>query len=233
MNIKTIASGSSGNCYVIESEGQRLLIECGVSVAEIRLELNFDLSSVVGCLVSHEHRDHCKAAKELAERTSVHMYGPKSVRDALGITVYNVMTENYHMIAPFLIKPCLVEHDGEMECFAYLIIVNDDDILFYISDAAAVPFVISPITHLMIETNHSFAKLTESSMDPVLRQRIWNTHIDIDSAVRFARDHRDSLKEVHLLHLSDKHSDEELFARRMREAVGVPVYIAGGEHVEA
>lgn len=51
--IKTISSGSKGNAYILESDGEVLLIELGVSWKEIVKGLNYKIGSVVGALCSH------------------------------------------------------------------------------------------------------------------------------------------------------------------------------------
>jgi len=53
--IKSIASSSEGNCYLVSSGETSILIEFGLSFRKIKQALNFDTSSVVGCLVTHDH----------------------------------------------------------------------------------------------------------------------------------------------------------------------------------
>jgi len=49
-------SGSSGNLYeVVSNNGKRLLIEAGVVWAKVQKALRYDLKSISGCLLSHEH----------------------------------------------------------------------------------------------------------------------------------------------------------------------------------
>lgn len=55
MKIKVIASGSKGNCYLIDDGETKLLIECGIPFKQIQIGCDFKLSSVAACLVSHEH----------------------------------------------------------------------------------------------------------------------------------------------------------------------------------
>ena len=55
MKLKVLASGSSGNCYLISSSRESILIECGIRFKAIKNKLNFDLSNIAGCLISHEH----------------------------------------------------------------------------------------------------------------------------------------------------------------------------------
>lgn len=56
VKFKPIASSSKGNCYIVEAEGSKpLLLEAGIPIKKIREALNFGLSNLAGCLISHEH----------------------------------------------------------------------------------------------------------------------------------------------------------------------------------
>jgi phosphoribosyl 1,2-cyclic phosphodiesterase len=55
VHLKVISSCSKGNCYVLESDAGSLLIECGVPFNQIQKAVNFDISNIQGCLISHEH----------------------------------------------------------------------------------------------------------------------------------------------------------------------------------
>ncbi|MDF2881696.1 MAG: putative phage-related hydrolase [Clostridiaceae bacterium] len=56
MIMKCLASGSGGNSYLLQSsEGETLIIECGINIKEIKKALNFNMRNVVGCLITHEH----------------------------------------------------------------------------------------------------------------------------------------------------------------------------------
>lgn len=54
--LTTIGSGSSGNAYCLDVNGERLLIEVGLPWKQILKALNFNLEDVRACLVSHAHR---------------------------------------------------------------------------------------------------------------------------------------------------------------------------------
>ena len=64
MKLKCLGSGSSGNCYLLSTETETLILDCGISVMEIKKGLNFDLSKVVGCIVTHSHKDHSLSVKD-------------------------------------------------------------------------------------------------------------------------------------------------------------------------
>ena len=53
--LKVLNSGSSGNGYLLTNGKETLILECGVKFAECKKALNFDISSIVGCTISHEH----------------------------------------------------------------------------------------------------------------------------------------------------------------------------------
>jgi phosphoribosyl 1,2-cyclic phosphodiesterase len=55
IQIKPLASGSAGNCYYITDGRSPLLIEAGIPIKKIKQGLNYKLSEIEGCLISHEH----------------------------------------------------------------------------------------------------------------------------------------------------------------------------------
>ena len=49
-------SNSKGNNYVLVSDsGEKLIIEAGVKLMELKQSLNFKIENISGMLVSHEH----------------------------------------------------------------------------------------------------------------------------------------------------------------------------------
>ncbi len=55
MQIKQLATGSSGNCYEITVNNTKILIEAGIPIKKIKEGLNFGLSEIDGVLISHAH----------------------------------------------------------------------------------------------------------------------------------------------------------------------------------
>lgn len=53
--LKVLATGSKGNCYILQAGNDKLLLECGIPYKEILKGLDFNLNGVQGCLISHEH----------------------------------------------------------------------------------------------------------------------------------------------------------------------------------
>lgn len=55
MRLTVLSTGSSGNGYLLETDNEILILECGVPFREVKKALNFDLSKIVGCFISHSH----------------------------------------------------------------------------------------------------------------------------------------------------------------------------------
>lgn len=56
MFVRCIGTGSSGNCYALYgNDGKILLLDLGLVRKQILRGIDFNLSDVVGCVVSHEH----------------------------------------------------------------------------------------------------------------------------------------------------------------------------------
>ena len=74
MNIRTIASGSSGNCLLASQGGEHLLIDVGVSCRRILTALSalgVDPGALRGILITHEHSDHIAGLATLTKKLAL------------------------------------------------------------------------------------------------------------------------------------------------------------------
>lgn len=77
MRLWSLASGSSGNCFLLESEGTRILVECGRPMPEIVRSLRkcgVDPAELDAMLLTHAHGDHACAASEMADAYHLPIY---------------------------------------------------------------------------------------------------------------------------------------------------------------
>lgn len=54
--LQCVSSGSVGNNYILDCNGEKLILELGIRWKDILKALNFKLEGVSGVLVSHAHR---------------------------------------------------------------------------------------------------------------------------------------------------------------------------------
>ena len=64
MKICCLGSGSSGNCYILTCNNEKLILDCGLPIKVIKQGLDFDLQGIQGVLVTHCHKDHSLSADD-------------------------------------------------------------------------------------------------------------------------------------------------------------------------
>lgn len=233
MQFEPFASSSSGNCYrVIGSSSSSLLIEAGISFKEIRQALNFRLSKIDGCLVSHEHQDHAKAVKDLLS-AGVDVYMSEGTRDALGLKHHRIrIIEAYKQfkIEEFTILPFAVQHDAN-EPLGFLIQDSSGEKLLFATDTYYIRHFFRGLTIIAVECNYSEKILRENilkgEVPAVLRKRLERSHFSFENYKDFIRaNDMSTVREIWLIHLSTTNGDAELFQREIQQISGKPVYIA-------
>ena len=81
-----LASGSSGNCAHLESDGVRLLIDAGLSARQIRqrlLGIGRAPENLSGILITHEHSDHIQGLGVLASKLNIPIYCNRLTKEAI------------------------------------------------------------------------------------------------------------------------------------------------------
>lgn len=231
MRITAYASGSGGNLYKVSALGSSLLIEAGLPMKQIRKALNYDLSDIDGCLVSHAHQDHARSVPALLEHgVKVLMHPDAAEQLDCGDRLYLTSGDAWRLGKWWSIKSFDVKHDSPGAC-GFLVNAPDDDRLLYVSDAAYVRYRFGGLTHVMIECNYARDILDDNvragRISHDLRNRIRRSHMSLGTVKDMLRANDLSrLQEVWLMHLSDANSDEERFKREVQKIVGVPVHVA-------
>ena len=83
MEISVIASGSNGNCCLIETKNTSILIDAGKSGREIETRMNRlgkSIENINAILITHSNNDHIEAAGVLASRYNIPVYMTKDGR---------------------------------------------------------------------------------------------------------------------------------------------------------
>ncbi|MCM3396456.1 MBL fold metallo-hydrolase [Oceanobacillus profundus] len=232
IEIKTLASGSMGNCYHITDGSTPLLLECGIPFKSIRRALNFETSNLAGCLVTHEHKDHCVGLKDVA-RSGIDCYMSPGTAEAIGIDnhrIKKVQSKHQFEIGTWTIFPFDVQHDVS-EPYGFLLVNKVGEKLLFATDTYYIRYKFKGLTHLLIECNYSIDILNENiatgRTHKGMKNRLIKSHFSLENVKEFllAND-LSKVQEIHLLHLSDTNSDEELFKKEIQEITGKVVYVA-------
>jgi len=207
-NLKVVGTGSGGNCYLLTVNNQTLVIEAGVNFTKVKKALNFDLSKVVGVLVSHEHGDHADFIKDFVK------FG-KKVYCTEGTGKYNKIEYlKPFEIGLFKITPFEIFHDAKEPCG--FLIEFEGKRLAFITDTNDLNIRLNNIDYWLIEANYSTEKLKHSGLDVSLKKRIQQSHMSIDRCKTILEAHNaEKSSLVLLIHGSEKHSDKEEFLTKI------------------
>ena len=233
MDIQVLASSSKGNCYRVSDGQTSLLLECGIPYKEIQRGINFKTSELDGCLITHEHKDHCKSIKDVM-KAGVDCYLSQGTADALKVAGHRlkiIKSKQRVKLGTWTILPFDVQHDCA-EPLGFLLAGLDGEKLLYATDTYYIKYKFNSLTHLMIECNHSYKILNdnvEAGYLPLsMKKRLIQSHFSLENVKKFlmAND-LSKLQEIWLIHLSNGNSNAEEFKREIQELTGKPVYIAG------
>lgn len=53
--LTVLSSNSKGNGYVLQNENEALILECGCSLKDAKIALDWNIRKLVACFISHEH----------------------------------------------------------------------------------------------------------------------------------------------------------------------------------
>lgn len=227
LDIKVLASGSSGNCYLVGDGKSRLLLDAGIAIQRINAGCDWKVSELAGVLITHRHKDHSKAMDDLVKR-GIRVYVP------LDLAASNVYAKPYIpkkniTLGTFDITPFEVNHD--VPCYGFkLRSLATGESLVYVTDAAGMPYRFENINYWLVEANYSvdiLDKRVEEGMDRTRANRVVKTHMAVEDLEAYFDDLDTSMANaIYLCHLSDDNSDAEDFQKRVRVVTGAPVYIA-------
>lgn len=126
MQFICFGSGSSGNCYYLESRGEAILIDLGIGIRAFKKymrDYGLTLPKIKAIVVTHDHTDHIKAVGPLALECRIPVYASEGVHE--GIHRNRFMTKKIpeelqrrtelHVpfeIGNFRITPFSVPHDS-------------------------------------------------------------------------------------------------------------------------
>ena len=228
MDIKVIASGSSGNAYLIGDGKTRLLFDAGIPFKRIQIGCGFKTSSIDVCLVTHRHGDHAAAIPKLLQR-GIAVYSNEDVA-GLYPGVQSVEARREFRIGTLRILPFEAEHD--VPCYGYQVTSTETgERLVYITDSAYVRYTFTGLTHIMIEANYAedimIGNVRDEKVPLSLAERVAGTHMSIDTLLSLLRaNDMTKVRQIYLLHLSDNNSDAEVFKKMVQRETGAEVYIA-------
>jgi phosphoribosyl 1,2-cyclic phosphodiesterase len=233
MRLSVLGSSSKGNCYLLYNQQECLILEAGLGLKDIKKKLLFDISRVVGAVVSHQHGDHSKAVKDLVHN-AIPVVSGEATFIAKGIPLASPFAK---VIRPgkgvkmgnFKILAFDVAHD--VPCLGFHISHPDMGNLLFVTDTYLLDYSFDNLDHIMIEANYADyileKNIREGIEDPSMRPRLLQTHMELETTKRVLKGmDLERVKNIVLLHLSARNSDQGRFLREVSSVTGKVVFAA-------
>lgn len=207
MTLKCIGSGSSGNCYILTCNNEKLILDCGLPIKAIKQGLGFDLQGIQGILCTHKHLDHSLSAEDFKK---------------MGFDVWqpyldeNKMQRRY--FGGFMVRSFDVPHDNE-PCVGYLIECPNGERLLYATDCEYIRYSFKKMSlnHILIECNYQ-----QELVDRDLPQYVHKIrgHCSLSTCKEFIKvNATDSLQTVILCHLGQETAEPEECVAEIQKVV--------------
>jgi phosphoribosyl 1,2-cyclic phosphodiesterase len=191
LRIRSLASGSSGNAYLVEAGDQLLLLDCGVGIRQIQSALALwgrSASELTGVIISHEHSDHVRALPSFSGlRTQ--FFATRGTSAALGLVSGRTTALAYQTPLQFgslTITPIQTSHDAAEPCG--LLVESESGVIGLVTDLGTINDEICAVAAkcdlLILESNHDRDMLRSGPYPAHLKRRVASDvgHLSNDQA---------------------------------------------------
>ena len=222
----SLASGSSGNCHLVSSNGKKILVDAGLSGKRIqgRLEdVDFDPKKISGIFVTHEHHDHICGVGVLSRRFNLPIYANAKTWQAMEEKIGNIKAENIKVfdtrkpvfLGDLKITPYPISHDA-VEPVGYTFQEGNTKISITTDLGCIEEGIINEVKDsdlVVLESNHDVNMLKAGNYPYYLKQRILSNrgHLSNEAAGNVIVELvKNNVKNVLLAHLSKENNFPEL-----------------------
>ena len=244
MELTVLGSSSSGNCYCISLERNKLppvtlMVEAGLPYQEIvkrSSHAGIDLNDIQAVLITHGHGDHCKSVHELHKRRKK-IYANDDVIIKCGLDNDGILKNDEIRIiaASTYVLPFDVEHDAPGSLG--FVIKTDRETILFVNDCKFFKKDLSifKFDYIFIESNYDGqvlhfayenAKENDDKQNIVRYERLFNSHMSLTNCIRHLKKmDLSKCKAIFLMHLSDRHANENKFKSEVKKATGVNTFV--------
>ncbi len=186
-------------------------MECGIQWQSIQKALNYDLTNIVACCLTHEHQDHSKAIKDVIQ-AGIDVYASRGTLSALGVENErraNVIANGTLIrLDDFEILAFSLNHDA-VEPLGF-IVRADQEYLFFAPDASHITQKFN-LAFNIIAIECSFdkdvlqARVDSGDINEQVAKRLLTSHMEKQTTIRYLVDFCDlsHCREIHLLHMGN------------------------------
>ncbi len=232
LEVHVLASGSDGNCTVIESDGEAVMIDAGLSCKKILSLMDregVDREVVKAILVTHEHSDHVSGVGPTARKLGVPvMCNPSTFSQFSPGSVDHIPFDSARSfdVGHLHITPLPTSHNA-VEPNAFLTQVDGRSALLA-TDTGKLTFQVEAALRMadiaVIESNYDMQMLADGPYPPSLKRLIGSdqghlSNVDCANAIR--RTMTESNRQIFLAHLSRTNNMPDIARETCSEITGI------------
>ena len=213
MKVTVLASGSKGNCTLLQTKDVNILIDAGISCKELEKRINKDNIKIDIILITHSHIDHIAGLKSIYNK-----YKPIVYTRNLDLIEKNICATNT-IEGPIIVKDLIIDYfplSHDNDCIGYIFKESNKE-LVYITDTGYINSkILTNIvnkTMYIIESNHDVELLRNGKYPFFLQQRILNDtgHLSNKDCCKYlSKIIGDNTTCIVLAHLSEENNTEEI-----------------------
>ena len=243
MRFSVLASGSTGNAVYVENDEHSFLIDAGLSgkkMEQLFANIDRDMKSLSGILVTHEHSDHIKGLGVIARKYNIPVFANAKTWTAMDGLVGTIPTDlcfdfNMESVKTFGgldIQSFAVSHDAAEPMFytfyengRKLVVITDTG---YVSDR--MKGYIAAADAYVFESNHDVSMLQMGKYPWSIKRRILSDvgHVsNEDAAVAMADVVAEKPTQIYLAHLSKDNNMKDLARMSVEQTLQSCGIIAG------
>lgn len=248
LHFVSFGSGSSGNCSLLYTDDEMLILDAGVGVRVLKKHLKsygLSIREALGILITHDHADHVRSVGCLSHDYALPVYTTVgahegitknwSVRKKIEPELVKVIEKGTSFkLGQFDITPFGIPHDST-DNVGYRIVYNGivfvlmtdighltDEMKSYISEA----------NYLVIEADYERQMLESGPYPQHLKTRIagpYGHQSNTECAEALYKYATPNLRHVWLCHLSDENNHPDLAAKTVKQLLREHGIVAGNE----
>ncbi len=214
MKFYLLASGSKGNCFVVNDGDSTIVIDCGSTIKYLKnsfSKIGIEYTNINALFVTHNHKDHIGQIKMFKNQR---IYSPFYVQD---IEINLIYPYDKIAIGEFLIQAIPLSHDASVT--VGYILESKNEKLVYITDTGYIQDshlqYIEHADYYIVESNHDVELLMQSKRPMSIKHRILSDvgHLsNEDCAQMLSKVVGSRAKEIVLAHMSEEANDRKLAA---------------------
>jgi len=241
LRVSILASGSSGNITLLETERTRLLVDAGLGKRETLARLaaiEKTVDRLDGILITHEHADHCNGLPQMLGMWKAPLYVTEPTLDALHRALPERLEKRLRGVEPIHAGQRFSVGDIEVHAFA---IPHDaaDPIGFTFRSNGAKMALVTDLGYmpelvkvhlrdsdcLMLESNHDLDMLKVGPYPWVVKQRVLSRtgHLSNHAVSEYLADGEGfdgRARYLVLAHISQENNHPEVVRLCAEEALG-------------